>query len=144
MKVLLDTSVLVAAPVDSHPHHQRALPWLEQVRQQAVVAVVSAHSLAELYAVLTTLPVRPKISPAVAYQLIEDNVIGEMETVPLTSDDYCDLVRHLSQTGIAGGAVYDGVIACAAAKAQVDHIVTFNARDFRRVYPTLAASVIVP
>ncbi|MEP7341610.1 MAG: hypothetical protein ABI977_28015 [Acidobacteriota bacterium] len=55
-----------------------------------------------------------------------------------------NLIRHLAQTGISRGAVYDGVIACAAAKAQVDHIVTFNARDFRRVYPALAASVIVP
>ncbi len=144
MKVLLDTSVLVAGLVNSHPGHQRALPWLEQVRQQAIAAVVSAHSLAELYAVLTTLPVRPKISPAVAYQLIEDNVIGQIEAIPLTSGDYYDLIRHLSQVGIVGGAVYDAVIACAAVKAQVDHIVTFNHRDFRRIYPALAASVIVP
>ena len=79
-----------------------------------------------------------------ALQLIERNILNYMEVVALTADDYRDLIRHLSQVGIAGGAVYDGVIACAAAKAQVDHIITFNARDFRRVYPALAAGVIVP
>ncbi len=144
MKVLLDTSVWVAGLVKSHAHHQRALPWLESVRQQTVVAAISVHTLAEVYSVLTGAPFQPKISPAQAIQLIEDNIIGKVEAVALTVDGYQDLVRHLAQTGIAGGAVYDGVIACAAAKAQVDHIVTFNARDFRRVYPSLAASVIVP
>ena len=29
MKVLLDTSVLIAAMVESHPMHERALPWLQ-------------------------------------------------------------------------------------------------------------------
>ena len=144
MKVLLDTSVWVAGMVKSHVHYQRALPWLENVRQQIVTAVISAHTLAEVYSVLTRTPFNPMLSPAQAYQLIEDNIIGKVEIVALTVDDYLDLIRHLAQTGIAGGAVYDAVIACAAAKAEVDHIVTFNARDFRRVYPSLAASVLVP
>lgn len=92
MKVLLDTSVLVAALVDSHTHHERALPWLESVRHQQTEAVISAHTLAELYSVLSTLPVRPRISPAAAYQLIADNIVGVMEVVALTVDDYYDLL----------------------------------------------------
>lgn len=144
MKVLVDTNVWVAALVEVHSHHARALPWLESVKQQTVAAVISAHTLAEVYAVLTSLLHRPMISPAQAHQLIKNNIIGQVDVVAVTVDDYLDLIRHLAQTGIAGGAVYDAVIACAAAKAKVDHIVTFNARDFRRVYPSLAASVIVP
>lgn len=62
----------------------------------------------------------------------------------IEADEYIDLIRHLSQTGIAGGATYDAVVACAAAKAQVDHILTLNSKDFQRVYPALAASVITP
>lgn len=134
----------VAALVESHDDNERALPWLEKVRQKTITAVISAHTLAEVYSVLTRAPFRPMLSPAQAYQLMEDNIIEQVEIVALTVDDYLDLIRHLAQTGIAGGAVYDAVIACAAAKAQVDHIVTFNARDFRRVYPSLAASVLVP
>lgn len=109
-----------------------------------VTAFVSAHSLAEVYSVLTRAPFSPMLSPAQAHQLMADSIFGKVEVVALTTDDYQDLVRHLARTSIAGGAVYDGVIACAAAKAQVDHIVTFNVRDFRRVYPSLAASVLVP
>jgi len=29
MKVLLDTSVLVAAMVEAHPAHEKSLPWLQ-------------------------------------------------------------------------------------------------------------------
>ena len=144
MKVLIDTSVWVAALMETHSDNKRAVPWVERVKQQTITAVISAHTLAEVYSGLTRIPTHPMISPAKAYQLIEANMIGKVEIVALTVDDYTDLIRHLAQTGIAGGAVYDGVIACAAAKAQVDHIVTFNARDFRRVYPALAASVIIP
>ncbi len=144
MKVLPDTSVWVAALVESHDDNERAAPWIEKVKQQTVTAVISAHTLAEVYSVLTRAPFRPMLSPAQAYHLMEDNIIGKVEVIALTVDDYSDLIRNLAKTGVAGGAVYDGVIACAAAKAQVDHIVTFNARDFRRVYPSLAASVIIP
>jgi len=85
-----------------------------------------------------------QVSTDVALQLIERNILNHTEVVALTADDYRNLIRHLSQAGIAGGAVYDAIIACAAAKAQVDHIITLNPKDFRRVYPALAASVIVP
>jgi len=49
MKVLLDTSVLVAAMVEAHPHHVRAFPWLQRVKRKEVTAVLACHSLAELY-----------------------------------------------------------------------------------------------
>lgn len=55
MRVLLDTSVLVAAMVEAHPAHERALPWLQRVEAGIDSGVVAAHSVAELYAVLTTL-----------------------------------------------------------------------------------------
>ena len=53
MRILFDTSVLVAAMVESHPMHSRALPWLQQVRagEPEDSFFVAAHTLAELYAV---------------------------------------------------------------------------------------------
>lgn len=144
MKVLLDTSVLVAGTLKLHADHQRARPWLLKAKKGEVEAIVAAHALAEAYAVLTRLPRPLRVSPAMAGQLIEHNVLNFIEVIALTSADYRDLIQHLARVGIAGGATYDAVIACVAAQAQVDHIVTFNARDFRRVYPALAASIIVP
>ncbi|MBS0261361.1 MAG: PIN domain-containing protein [Planctomycetes bacterium] len=63
MKMLLDTSVLVAGMLSDHAHHSVAWPWLERAKAGAFEFVVAGHSLAELYAVLTKLPRRPRISP---------------------------------------------------------------------------------
>lgn len=144
MKVLFDTSVLIAGSMQLHSDHQRALVWMEKARNGQIEAVVSAHTLAEVYSVMTRIPVPQQVSPSNALRIIERNIVGLMQIIALTGDEYIDLIRHLSQTGIAGGATYDAVIACAAAKAQVDHILTLNTKDFQRVYPALAASVITP
>ena len=56
MKVMFDTSVLVAGMVEPHPMHERALPWLKRARSRDLEFFVAGHTLAELYAVLTTLP----------------------------------------------------------------------------------------
>ena len=144
MKVLLDTSVLVAAMVEAHPHHSRALPWIQRAGRHEIAAVVASHSLAELYAILTSLPVRPRIPPSTAWRLIQQNVLDTLTVVSLSDDDYRAVLKHLSTTGIIGGATYDALIAHAAAKAQVDHLVTFNAQDFHRVYPHLSGKIIEP
>ena len=68
MRTLFDTSVLVAACIEGHPKHERALPWLSKAKAQEFEFVVSSHTLAELYAVLTTLPVKPRISPNVSWR----------------------------------------------------------------------------
>jgi len=144
VKVLLDTSVLVAAMVESHPAHERALPWLQQAKRKEITAFVASHTLAELYAVLTRLPVQPPISPATAWQLIRENVLDALEVVSLSADDYRIVLEHLSQTGIVGGATYDALIAHAALKATTDQLVTLNDRDFRRIYPALSEQIATP
>ncbi|MFQ5796842.1 MAG: type II toxin-antitoxin system VapC family toxin [Candidatus Bipolaricaulia bacterium] len=144
MKVLLDTSVLVAAMVEAHPAHERALPWLQRAKRKEVTTVVASHTLAELYAILTRLPVQPPISPAVAWQLIRENVLAALEVVSLSEDDYRAVLEHLSQMGIVGGATYDALIAYAASKATVDQLVTLNEKDFRRVYPDLSEQIVAP
>ncbi len=130
--------------VEAHPRHQAALRWLQRVRSGEDIGVVAAHSLVELYAVLTRLPLNPRIAPVTARQLIVHNVLDVCETVSLTAGEYADLVDHLSQLGITGGATYDSVIMHSAAKAQVERIVTLNDRDLRRVYPRLAEAVVAP
>ncbi|MGH3085927.1 MAG: hypothetical protein ACRDSJ_01250 [Rubrobacteraceae bacterium] len=43
MRVLLDTSVLVAGMVEAHPAHERALPWLARVKAGTNSGIVAAH-----------------------------------------------------------------------------------------------------
>jgi predicted nucleic acid-binding protein len=144
MNVLFDTSVLVAAMVEAHPMHERALPWLQRVQAGLDVGIIAAHSIAELYAVLTKLPVRPRISPAVARRLIQQNVLEICRVVSLSEDDYVAILGHLSDTGIVGGATYDALILYAGLKADVDCVVTSNETDFRRIYPDLADKIVAP
>jgi predicted nucleic acid-binding protein len=135
MKVLFDTSVLVSALVRPHALHARACPWLDRARAGEFTFLVSSHSTAELYSILTTCPVRPRISPAEARQLIRENIEGAAEIVTLSAADYAMTLNRLASWGLSGGVVYDAMIARAAQKAGVDRLLTFDVDDFRRVWP---------
>ncbi len=144
MKVLLDTSVLVAATVRTHPMHERAIPWLKRGKTNEIQVHVAAHSIAECYSVLTSLPLRPRISPSTAARLIRDNVRSTATIVPLTVLDYITTVDELAEQGLSGGIVYDALVATAAKKAKVEQLVTLNPDHFRRVWPAGAKNVTTP
>ena len=135
MKVLFDTSVLVAAMVAAHPAHARALPWLSRAKKGEVVYSVGAHSLAELYAVLSRLPPTPRLTPEAAARLIHDNVETHATVVTLSASDYNLTIKRLAERGLAGGQVYDALIARAAEKCGADRLLTLDPEDFRRVWP---------
>jgi predicted nucleic acid-binding protein len=124
--------------IEAHPAHALALPWLQRVRNKVDIGLVATHSLAELYAILTTLPIKPRISPAVDQQLIKRNVLDVCEVVSLSGKDYATVIDRLSDLGITGGATY------AASKANADQVVTLNEQDFRRVHPDLADRISSP
>lgn len=144
MKVLFDTSVLVAAIVEAHPAHERALPWLSRGRSGEVEALVCAHSAAETFAVLSTLPLSPRIGPGLARQLVQRNVLTVTRVVTLSARDYAVVIDDAGDLGVAGGAVYDALIARAAAKADVDLLLTLNPKHFLRVWPAGAERVEAP
>jgi predicted nucleic acid-binding protein len=144
MRIFFDTSVLVAALILSHVQHGRAKPWLDQVQNGTNHGLVSAHSLAELYAILTRYPIRPSITSERAHELIAANILAHFEVIALSEQDYRDLLAHVAGLGLTGGAVYDALHMHAAAKVNPDRIVTFNEADFRRVYPALADRVVAP
>jgi predicted nucleic acid-binding protein len=144
VKVLFDTSVLVAAIVEAHPAHERALPWLAQGRSGTIETLVAAHSTAETYAVLSTMPLSPRIGPGLARQLVRENVLSVAQVVSLAARDYAAVLDALGDLGVVGGAVYDALIARAAAKAKADRLLTLNPKDFRRVWPAGANRIQSP
>jgi len=133
VRVLFDTSVLVAALVEAHPRHDRALPWLKRAQASEIDFLVSSHSLAELYSVLSTLPARPRLSPAQAWRLVLENVASSARLVALSPTDYTATLQRASELGLSGGVIYDALIARAAEIAEADRLLTFNEADFRRV-----------
>lgn len=144
MKILLDTSVLVAAMVEAHPAHERALPWLQRVKSETDVGFVAAHSIAELYAILSILPVQPRISSVTANQLIRQNVLDICKVVSLSVQDYTRIIKHLSESNIIGGVTYDAIILYTAFKTEIDRIVTLNKNDFVRIYPDIVDKIVLP
>jgi predicted nucleic acid-binding protein len=144
MKIMFDTSVLVAGMVEPHPAHNKALPWLKRARAGELKFFVARHTLAELFVVLTTLPVSPRISPGAARSLIRENVEGSAKTISLSAPDYRAVIRRVSDLGLSGGVVYDAMIARAAKKAQVDRLLTLNPEDFKRIWPDGASLITTP
>lgn len=137
MSILLDSDVLVAGVLERHPHHARAKPWLQRAAAGEVDAVVAAHSLAQVYRVLTTYAIGPRIAPGDAADMIERDIVARCRVRAIDSRGHLKCIRALSRRGIAGGAVYDGLIAEVGRAARVDKIVTFNVADFRRVAPDM-------
>ena len=134
MKTLFDTSVLVAALVEQHPKHERAIPWLSKAKADKFEFIVASHSLAELYAVLTTLPLKPRISTSIAWRLISENIESKAKVVSLSPTEYSSIIKKLSDKGLSGGIVYDALIVGVAQKSKVERIITLNRKHFRKVW----------
>lgn len=144
MKLFFDTSVLVASLVAAHPHHSRAISALRPVIAGDDTGMLAAHSLCEVYAVLTSLPVTPRIGPAAAHQLIEQNLRERLSPVALDADEYLRLVGSLPRAQVSGGATYDALLLAAARKARADRIYTFNLDHFQRLAPDLLGLIAAP
>ena len=144
MKVFLDTSVLIAAVVAKHEAHARAFPLLQRVQEGEDEGVVSGHSLAELYAVLTRLPPPYRHAPEQALLSIEENILKHFRISTLTGNDYAALIREAAVAGIQGGTIYDAVLLKSVEKAKPDRLFTLNLKHFlafasKDLHPTLCA-----
>ncbi|MGH9367498.1 MAG: VapC toxin family PIN domain ribonuclease [Thermoanaerobaculia bacterium] len=124
--------------------HARALPWLRRARRRDFEFLLAGHNLAETFAVLTTLPVRPHISPAVARELIQRNTGGIAHVVTLSVADCERVLDRIAALGVSGGAVYDALIGRAAEKSGADRLLTLNPSDFERVWPEGKMALTVP
>ena len=144
MKTLFDTSVLVQALERALQQHSRARPWLDRALRGEFEWAVSSHALAELYGVLTVLPVSPRILPGEARRLIHDSVEKAAEVVSLSARDHRDVLTDLSERGLSGGIVYDALVCKAAQKANARRLLTFNVAHFQRVWPEGAAIIQAP
>jgi predicted nucleic acid-binding protein len=144
LRIFFDTSVIIAAFVVAHPRHEDSLPWLQKVKEKETGGIISVHSLVEIYSILTTLPLSPRINPVLARDLIKENVLDDFEMVTYSIKDYMDLIETLARGNISGGASYDGLLLAAAGKAKVDKILTLNINDFKRISPQLSDIICEP
>jgi predicted nucleic acid-binding protein len=105
---------------------------------------ISAHSLAEAFSALTSVPVMPRIRPSEAKAIVDTNIRKHFQLVPITPDMYVRAVEVCTARGLTGGKVYDALLIECARHANVDRIYTFNLGDFRRLAPDLAELIVAP
>ncbi|MHB1686764.1 MAG: type II toxin-antitoxin system VapC family toxin [Ignavibacteriaceae bacterium] len=141
LKILFDSSVLIAAFVESHPKHKSALSLLMKAKNKEFELLVSSHTILEIYSVLTSAPFKPKIAPIIAKQLIENNIKNIAKTIYLTDKDYFKILEKMGNSNISGGIVYDAIIVECALNAKVDEILTLNSKDFLRLTNEISIKV---
>jgi len=103
---LADTSVSVPAIIENHPAHDTVSAWLSERS-----TVLAAHSALETYSVLTRLPGDARLAPSDAAAIMAER-FGQPIVLP--AERARGLVDDFARLGIAGGAVYDALIAVTA------------------------------
>jgi predicted nucleic acid-binding protein len=136
MVLFFDTTVLVASLSEAHPHFAQAAAAVARVIAGKDKGFVSQHSLAELYAALTRLPVLPRIHPLEAVRMIRENVLQHFQLVPLVKEDYLEVLAMVSGAGWPGAKIYDALLLRCAEKCPAQRIYTFNLRDFQEMAPS--------
>ena len=117
--IALDTSASVPLLTSAHPAHLSVVAALGTRR-----AVLTGHSQAETYSVLTRLPGDARVAPGDLVELLSEN-FGD--PVCLSVGATARVPARLSAFGVAGGAVYDAIVGLSAAEAGVP-LLTRDAR----------------
>ena len=141
MRCFFDTSVLIAAVLEEHDSHDRALRLYAQANPSQ--SLCAAHNLAEVYSILTSYPGKQRLRPDQALLALEE-ILQRLTIVSLDAKEYSTGIRKFASIGIVGGATYDALIAECALKAKADVLYTLNIRDFMRLGPEIAAMVKSP
>ena len=136
-RYLCDTSALVAAVSSWHEHHDRTCAEIERREHGKEELVISAHSLAETYAVLTRLPAPLRLRATDVIALIESNW-RDTPTVQLTGAEMWSALREAQRRTMIGGQMYEVLIALAALKAEASTIITWNVRHYEAFAPSIA------
>ena len=102
-----DSSVIVAAFASWNPHHDAAIEALGDAQD------LVAHAELESYSVLTRLPEPMRAEPALVAEYLREDYSGRRMALPESGRRA--LVTRLARLSIAGGGVYDAIVASTAA-----------------------------
>ena len=141
MKEFFDTSVLVAAFRGGHVHHVPSLERFAAAEKRN--SACGIHSLAEVYAVMTALPVKPMIPPEQALLFVEE-VRNRLTLVSLNTEEYFAAIQNTASRGFIGGRIYDSLLLACAAKCKAQAVYTWNLKHYQSLAPDLAPRIQTP
>ena len=117
--ITADTSVLIAAFATWHDGHESAVCALNRGIH------LIAHTALETYSVLTRLPPPHRVEPIAVHAYLAD--LTSSDYLTLDARSHHDLIHHLAEHGVAGGATYDALVGLTA-KAAGATLLTRDAR----------------
>ena len=130
-----NTSTLVGALLQQHPHHALAFPRIQAVKAGSEQGHLTTHGLAELFAPLTALPLKPRLLPSDVERIIRQSILGCFTLIPLNADHYRDAMELTVKQNLASGAIYDALHLIGARAAGCSTLFTLNLRHFRSLAP---------
>jgi predicted nucleic acid-binding protein len=130
VKALFETSVLVPTFLGDHEHHEASLDVFLRFKKRQVCC--AAHSLAEVYATLTRLPGKYRVSCEQTMLFLAE-IRQRLTLVALDGDEYYATIEQASALGVMGGTVYDALLARCALKARAETLYTWNVKHFQQL-----------
>lgn len=143
-KILYDTSVIIAGTFEDHDHFSVAFPWHELARRQRISAFISTHSVAEIFATLTTQSYVPFLPRDQVEEILFKDILPCFQPVVLSPSDYKSAIGRALDRSLRGGVIYDSLHIQAAIKKKVDALVTLNSKDFTRLIEPAELRIINP
>jgi predicted nucleic acid-binding protein len=126
MSFFIDTSVLVAAMIESEDFHEPC---------RAVVvkgeANMYSHGITETFSTLTGGKKTFRLSAAVAAEFLDDHFVPRLTISTLTPTEILRAMREAETRGVRGGAIFDFLHLVAARKAKAARFYTLNIAHFR-------------
>jgi predicted nucleic acid-binding protein len=140
LKRFFDSSVLVPVFYADHPQHAPSTKLFVEAGKSDFCAL---RTLGEVYATLTGLPLRPRITGPEGINIVKQ-IRERLTLITLNEQEYVSALELASTGTIVGSAAYDALIGHCALKSGADVLLTWNVRDFTRLGPAVAAIVKTP
>jgi predicted nucleic acid-binding protein len=135
VRIALDSSYLIALLCDWHAQHHRTLRSYQHWHDRDAQIVLPVHAILECYSVLTRMPPPYRLPPDIARQTIEENFARGALVVGVKAGGVWEKIGNLARLGIAGGQVYDALIAWCAVDAGATVLLTWNVKHFTAIAP---------
>ncbi len=131
MTALLDSNVLVAGVIESHPAHDASFALLSR----ATGCATSVQALSEVYNTLT----KPRIYGWKPVHAADTIMAFEqrLTVVGLSITEHIAAIASFAALGGIGPTVHDYVLGASARHAGIKQVVTLNAQHFIRFFPDL-------
>lgn len=144
MKVVYDTSSIIALLIEDHPHHDKALQTYLKLIEQDAEFYICSHSIAEIFSTVTKGVRYLDYTAEQASDLINRDLEILFSVVDLNKSDYISVVQFLQAENLTGAIIYDALIVQSATKIEAEYIVTLNIKHFKQLGGLTGADFIRP